>query len=262
MKKKILVIEDEQDIREMMTYQLESEEYEVAAASDGLEGLEALEKGFEPDLIILDMNMPRMGGIEFYHKICDNESKPKYPVLVVTARANVKEFFQDFDVAGFMLKPVEIEELMKYVDAVVKKSERTDKVSSSKADIKRICVVETRSHVLQEIKAVFDGSGYDMMYETEGHEAMMRIINHPVNLALINVQLDELNGDLLALRLKRNLRTDFIKSMVYVTKDQSVETNLMLNDREKSGIFNLVKCTEAQELLEAVDQYFNKKNKK
>ena len=67
--KKILIIDDEIDLTQMMGFQFKAKGFEVQTAPDGLAGLECV-ASFKPDLIILDINMPRMGGIEFYSKIC------------------------------------------------------------------------------------------------------------------------------------------------------------------------------------------------
>ena len=83
-KKLILAIDDEPDLLEMEKFQFEAKGYKVETANDGLEGLEKL-KTIKPDLIILDLNMPRMGGVEFYQKICDEKNMPRYPVLILTA---------------------------------------------------------------------------------------------------------------------------------------------------------------------------------
>jgi CheY-like chemotaxis protein len=61
----ILVVEDDQDLREMVAELLRCEGYEVACAKDGIEALAALEDGPRPSFILIDLGMPKMGGIEF-----------------------------------------------------------------------------------------------------------------------------------------------------------------------------------------------------
>ncbi len=123
-KKIILVIDDETDLAEMVSFQLKAKGYAVTMASNGVEGLKVLEK-VNPDLIVLDINMPKMGGLEFYNKISTSHGKAKYPVLVLTARANLEETFKDIEVDGFMPKPFEIEKLIIEVDRIVsRKSEK------------------------------------------------------------------------------------------------------------------------------------------
>ena len=100
----ILLIDDEVNLQQLMKITLKSRNYHVETANNGLEGLTKLET-VKPDLIILDMNMPKMGGLEFYQKICDGNSRPKYPVLVLTARANMEQLFKQLNIDGFMAKP-------------------------------------------------------------------------------------------------------------------------------------------------------------
>jgi len=116
--KTILVIDDDVDLQELIKMTLRSQGYHVAGAGNGLEGLEQL-KTLKPDLIILDINMPKMGGVEFYGMICDLQGKPRYPVLVLTARANMETLIKQFDIQGFMPKPFEIDDLLKKVASII-----------------------------------------------------------------------------------------------------------------------------------------------
>ena len=121
MKKTILVIDDDPDLVQIIKAVLSGAGYEVVTASNGLEGLERLKK-VVLHLIVLDMNMPKMDGIAFYHEmIKGNAGKTKYPILVLTARANFKQFFKDMDADGFMAKPFDIDQLVKEVGAIISK---------------------------------------------------------------------------------------------------------------------------------------------
>ncbi|MCM8776356.1 MAG: response regulator, partial [Candidatus Omnitrophica bacterium] len=71
-KKRVLLIDDEEDILEIMKSVLLDEGYEVMTATNGEDGLRQIARS-EPHLIVLDMNMPKMGGIAFYHSIYDKE---------------------------------------------------------------------------------------------------------------------------------------------------------------------------------------------
>ena len=80
--KTILVVDDEKAICELIKAILESEGFQVFTASNGEDGLKVL-KSMIPDLIILDMNMPKMSGIEFYSKIAmPTDGTPMNSVLV------------------------------------------------------------------------------------------------------------------------------------------------------------------------------------
>ena len=120
MEKKILIIEDEKEIAQLYAKRLKDKGYELALAHDGLEGLNKL-KEFTPDLILLDLNMPNMGGLEFYQHICDPQGKPKYPVLVLTGRADLELLFLEFHVDGFIIKPFEGSRLLNEVEIILNK---------------------------------------------------------------------------------------------------------------------------------------------
>ena len=98
-KKLILVIDDQVDLANLMKYALEAKGYHVILAYNGLEGLEKLKK-IKPDLIILDVHMPQMGGLEFYSRISTGHGHSKYPVLILTSRDDLEETFREIEVAG------------------------------------------------------------------------------------------------------------------------------------------------------------------
>lgn len=116
-KKTILLVDDEVDLTELVEFQLTAKGYNVIVAHNGIEALKVLNKT-SPDLIILDVNMPGMGGLEFYNKISAAHGGAKYPTLVVTARTNLEGIFKDIETEGFMTKPFEIDSLIREVDRI------------------------------------------------------------------------------------------------------------------------------------------------
>lgn len=89
---KILVIDDEQSIRDAFELALMDESYEVVTAVDGLDGLKKFEE-VQPDLIFLDLKMPRMNGVEALKEI--RKLNAKVPIFIVTAFA--REFMEELD---------------------------------------------------------------------------------------------------------------------------------------------------------------------
>jgi len=116
--KTILLVDDKPDLVNLMKYPLVDRGYNIETANDGMEALEKLKK-ISPSLIVLDMNMPRMGGLEFYNKISTGYGKSKFPVLVLTDRANLEETFRDIEVDGFMSKPFEIDDFVNEVERII-----------------------------------------------------------------------------------------------------------------------------------------------
>jgi len=82
---KILIIDDEPDVREIIRYNLTKDGHEIDTAADGLEGLKKIDS-FKPDLVILDMMMPGMDGVEVCHNIRSNPKNNAIVVCFLSAR--------------------------------------------------------------------------------------------------------------------------------------------------------------------------------
>lgn len=80
---KILLVEDEEIIIELLKKKLENEGYKLAVARDGLEGLEKI-KTFKPDLILLDIIMPKMGGFEVMEEMKKDPAMKEIPVIIIS----------------------------------------------------------------------------------------------------------------------------------------------------------------------------------
>lgn len=116
----ILVVEDHPQNRYLMTYLLESRGYEVDVARDGTEGLDALEK-HAPDLILMDMQLPRVDGYEATRRIKADERFKHIPVVAVTAHSMRRD--RDKAMAAgcdiYVTKPINGEELLVLVDRLL-----------------------------------------------------------------------------------------------------------------------------------------------
>ncbi|PIQ90026.1 MAG: hypothetical protein COV72_00035 [Candidatus Omnitrophica bacterium CG11_big_fil_rev_8_21_14_0_20_42_13] len=119
---KILVIDDEALIVKMVENRLKASGYQVITASNGQEGLDKLQKE-KPDLIILDVLMPVMGGFDFYKAIKKDPKNKNIPIIVLTARSAMKDVFLGLDIDDFISKPFEPAELLSKVEAsLIKKA--------------------------------------------------------------------------------------------------------------------------------------------
>ena len=105
---KILIVEDDANIRDVLKLSLEFEGYEVVSAKNGKEGLELLNTT-DPGLILLDLMMPVMNGWEFVDQLKEKNLFSKYPIVVVSAYS---ERAKVIDCHDFVLKPLELEELL------------------------------------------------------------------------------------------------------------------------------------------------------
>ena len=125
MAKKILIVEDEMDLVEMLKFRLERNGYKVSVAYDGEKGLQ-IAREFSPDLILLDINLPQKGGLELYRELCTAHGRPRFPILILTARGELKGLFENIQADGFMKKPFEAQDLLTEIEKILKKNEQTD----------------------------------------------------------------------------------------------------------------------------------------
>jgi two-component system chemotaxis response regulator CheY len=113
MSKKILVIEDDISIRELLVELLQGEGYDVTSAFNGIEGLKKLESESPlPNLILIDLMMPGMDGYTFRQHQLKNQEWGKIPTVVMSAESNAKEKMQDFNITAFLSKPVELDAIL------------------------------------------------------------------------------------------------------------------------------------------------------
>lgn len=251
--KTILLIDDEVDLQQLVKMTLKTKNYNVVVAGNGLEGLEQL-KTVKPDLIILDMNMPKMGGLEFYQNICVND-KPKHPVLVLTARANMEKLFKELNIDGFMAKPFEIDELLQEVETIIqKRSHAGVKVTASGTrEVKKICVVEDNPEALSQIGAAFLSAGYIVNPAQNGTEGIERIAQTVPDVALIKLGLVDISGDMVILKLKNMAKTQDIKYVLYTHKTGE-RIQIASKIGEKEGIDRFIEYISPAHLLDAVNE--------
>ena len=123
MRPKILVIDDERYIRELIRMHLEMAGYEVQLALDAIVGGRFLLAGYRPDLIVLDIEMPHMSGLEFIKAVKSDAATSSLPIIVVSSRDEAEPEAMALGAAEFLRKPVRSDALLgavaKYVDGRV-----------------------------------------------------------------------------------------------------------------------------------------------
>ncbi len=112
--KHIMLVDDDDDIREIMRLILQSEGYETVDAADGARALELLEHGERPPLILLDMMMPVLSGAEFLRRVKSNAALADIPIVVMSGDTAARTTAQSLGAAGCLAKPVELDTLLEY----------------------------------------------------------------------------------------------------------------------------------------------------
>jgi chemosensory pili system protein ChpA (sensor histidine kinase/response regulator) len=115
-----LVVDDSLTMRKVLSRVLEREGFDVVTANDGMDGIEKLQE-ITPDIILTDIEMPRMDGFEFSRYVRDNPSTTKTPLIVISSRTADKHrnVAAEIGVNAFLGKPVQDEELVEQVNALL-----------------------------------------------------------------------------------------------------------------------------------------------
>ena len=127
---KILVVDDEPNIIELVVYNLKIVGYETISAEDGKTGL-ALAVEHRPDLILLDVMLPGMNGLDVCREL-RNEYQIRTPIIMLTAKADeiVKVLGLELGADDYITKPFSIRELMARVKAALRRSETTESIET------------------------------------------------------------------------------------------------------------------------------------
>ena len=128
---KVLVVDDEDDILELLKYNLKKEGYEVKTASNGIKAVEVA-KSFLPDLVILDIMMPHQDGVETCRQMREIPELNKSYILFLTARTEEYSEVAAFDIGAddYLSKPIKPRALMSRISALFRRK-REDKKDTS-----------------------------------------------------------------------------------------------------------------------------------
>ncbi|NDJ53036.1 MAG: response regulator [Chloroflexi bacterium] len=215
---KILVVEDNPDSRKLVEDILGAMSYEVVAASNGLQGLEAAQREV-PDLIILDVNMPGLSGFEVLEHLKADEQLNSIPILMLTAQGDVDDRVRGLGLGAddYLLKPFNPRELIARVDARLRAKQASDELRAARDQILKTFARYVAPTVveqlladpvsvelggrLQEVTALFaDLEGFTALAEHIEPEKVIEILNGYLSLVADAVienhgTLDKFMGD-------------------------------------------------------------------
>lgn len=128
---KILLIDDEADILEFLSYNLRKEGYEVFSAIDGISGIEVA-KSEKPDLILLDMMMPGMDGVEVCQLLREDKRFTETLIFFLSARSEDYSQLAGFNAGAdnYIIKPISLKVLIARIRSVLKRAQNKANISS------------------------------------------------------------------------------------------------------------------------------------
>jgi DNA-binding response OmpR family regulator len=143
MKKKIMVLDDDEQIRQSLKKLLQAEGYEVIAAAEGAEALDELGRN-KIDLLLLDLNLPNKSGWDIYERV--NSNNPLLPIIIITGRAKQSELAVAAGVGALMEKPLDLALLLKTIAELL--------LEPAEKRLKRLVGVEQSTRCFKPASAV------------------------------------------------------------------------------------------------------------
>jgi CheY-like chemotaxis protein len=251
---KILIVDDDVRLLNTLRRMLEATgQYEVMTDDSGRRAL-AVAATFEPDLIILDMNMPGMGGVEFLKLISLPGGNLKYPVLVMTSRSNMARFFDDVAVDGFVAKPCDPDDLRLEIDRIISATRQAtpETTPGQAAGLTRKCILigEDDNDVSQRLMDAFRQAGYAVDCVSLGPHMLEKAVIQRPDVILAKLILTNLNGDAIARMLKEIPSTKDIPVVLYDQGQHHADESESAPPRP--GVKKFVRSDNSRALLAAV----------
>ena len=209
--KKILIIEDEKAIAELIKLYLEREGFGVSMAMDGVEGLEVAWR-MMPDLIILDVLMPRMDGFQFYKEMKRIAQTSRIPLLVMTVRGAMRDSFEGLGVEAFLSKPFEPDELVAQVKKILTSS--LPVMPSIKPSLLALIAGHDRKRI-DNIRMALLVKGYRVEVASDGPDALEKAVQLRPDMFFIPYDMPELNTENAVKVLSRHPETKKTTVIVY-----------------------------------------------
>ncbi len=215
--KKILVVDDEPDILEILSYNLRKEGFAVQTALNGEEGLKAAQQ-MEPDLIILDIMMPKMDGVELCRQLRSKTEFDQTLIAFLTAKEEDQAQIAALDFGGddYITKPIKPKVLMSRVKALLRRNLNTVESGSPNKTIIGDLTIDRESH--RVIKA-----GTEVELAKKEFELLNLLASKPGRVFTRNEIYDKIWGsevivgdrtiDVYIRKLREKLGDDFIKTI-------------------------------------------------
>jgi len=213
MVKKILVIDDEPAIAQLIKINLEADGYEVDTALDGMEGIEKA-KASPPDVITLDVLMPGMNGFQVMELLKKNPGTADIPVIfisIVEGPQKDRGFY--LGAVDFLTKPIEYGELLKSLKKI---ESSIGKVTGVK---KEVLVIDDERDVTNLIKVNLEDQGYDVFVAYNGPDAIAIARERKPEVIILDLAMPGMDGFSVMKVLKQDKETEHIPIIVLTGHD-------------------------------------------
>lgn len=191
--KTILVVDDDPNIREFLRQELDAAGYRVNEASDGIEAINMIKKQ-RPDLILLDIIMPKMSGFDVAAVIKNDPATMDIPIIVVSIVED-KERGYRIGVDRYLTKPVDTEELLREIEMLVSKG-----VSK-----KKVLVVDKDETTIKTLSEALATKGYNVVSVCNGNECIARAKDEKPDMIIMDSIISERDDIVKSIRFEKGL---------------------------------------------------------
>jgi CheY-like chemotaxis protein len=242
----VLIIDDNKHLLVTLQDFLAFEGFTVASAASGEEALELLNT-LEPDLIILDVSMPGMGGIAFLKQISNEDGIPHTPVIILTAHAALRSFFSKLPVDAFLSKPCSEALLVKEINRGLSQRQRIAQAANSLPS--HLMLVENDSHTASTLSEFLTSAGFRVDIIESAAELLKTARETQPDVILLKDGLPLMKGHVVAPLIGIMPSTQNIPIVLYGKNDNTDDT-----DPPLLGVSLTLPSNEGPELLNAVAQ--------
>ncbi len=204
----VLFIDDDKHLTRTMRDFLRHEGYSVTTAASAEAGIKALEQS-KPDIIVLDISMPGMGGIGFLKNITNEQGETRCPVLVLTARAAMQEFFETVSVDGFLPKPCSELALIRKIRSILD----AQRVPARTA--RKILLGEDDERLRPTYIKCFVTAGFDVITSTSGTDIVEQAVTEKPDVIILKELLPNMNGSSASRLIKSIPQTSQIPVIIH-----------------------------------------------
>lgn len=186
---KILIIEDEEHIQELLRFNLQNNGYEVLTASDGLQGLSSVRENL-PDLILLDLMLPKMDGLDVCRAVKADPKTMGTPIIMLTAKGSETDKVLGLELGAddYLTKPFSIRELMARIKVVLRRGAKEPEPADS---LKQIAidtlVIDIEKHVVHR-------DGVEFQLTLKEFELLKELVSNRGKVLTRNYLLDTIWG--------------------------------------------------------------------
>jgi len=257
---KLLMVDDEKEFLASSTPALGRRGIDVMTAFDGTTALNLIQE-HEFDVIVLDIKMPGIGGIEVFHQM--HKLQPDLPIILLTGHGSVPQAFETSKegVFDYLAKPCEMDALAKVIqEAAVQARNQTDTVGSidithKSGAIIQVLIVDDEVELLKSLKNVLQRREMVVSTAQNGEEALELMKESSVEVVVLDVKMPGMDG----IEVLQRIQRDFPNiEVVLLTGHPTVDTAIT---GMKQGAFDyVVKPPDVDDLAETIRKAYRRRN--